>query len=131
MYFIKSKSEVSEKFKEFEARVFKDCGQQIGTLWSDNRGEYLSKEFRCYLKTKGIRHELTVPYSPEQNGVAERMNRTLMEAARSMMTDYRTNSGLRLWTQQHTSGIVLRQRPLGGTEHHMRSGMEKGLILDT
>ena len=91
IYVIKSKSEVPEKFKEFEARVHNVCGLQIGTLRSDNGGEYLSKEFRAYLKSKGIHHELTVPYSPEQNGVAERMNRTLMEMARSMMA----HAGLR------------------------------------
>ena len=103
VYFIKSKSEVPEKFKEFEARVFKDCGQQIGTLRSDNGGEYLSK---CYLKTKGIRHELKVPYSPEQNGVAERMNRTLMEAARSMMT----HAGLpdKFWAEAVDTAAYLR-----------------------
>ena len=39
----------------------------------------------CYLKSKGIRQELTVPHSPQQNGISERMNRTLMESARSMM----------------------------------------------
>ena len=85
VYFLRSKSEVPEIFKEFEARVSNDCGEQIGTLRSDNGGEYLSKEFRSYLKSKGIHHELTVPHSPQQNGVAERMNRTLLEAARSMM----------------------------------------------
>ena len=57
----------------------------IGTLRSDNGGEYLSKEFRAYLKSKDIHRQLTVPHSPEQNGVAERMSRTLMEMAWSMM----------------------------------------------
>ncbi len=85
VYFLNSKSEVPDKFKEYEARVFNDCSLRIGTLRSDNGGEYLSKEFNSYLKSKGIRHELTVPYSPQQNGVAERMNRTLMESTRSMM----------------------------------------------
>ena len=42
-------------------------------------------EFEAYLKSKQIHHELTVPHSPEQNGVAERMNCTLMETAQSMM----------------------------------------------
>ena len=46
----------------------------------------MSNEFEAYLKSKEIHHELTVPYSPEQNGVSERMNRTLMESARSMIT---------------------------------------------
>lgn len=81
VHFLNSKSKVPEKFKEFEARVFNDCGQQIGTLQSNNGGEYLSKEFRYYFKSRGIHHEL----SPEQNGIVERMNRTLMETARSMM----------------------------------------------
>ncbi len=85
VYFLKSKFEVPNKFKEYESRVFNDYGLRIGTLRSDNGGEYLSKEFTNYLKSKGIRQELTVPYSPQQNGVAERMNRTLMESARSVM----------------------------------------------
>ena len=78
VYFLifKSKSEVPDIFKEFEARVFRDCGERVGTLRSDNGGEYLSTEFRQYLKSAGIHHELTVPHSPQQNDVAERMNRT-------------------------------------------------------
>ena len=86
VYFMKNKSEVLQKFKEFEAVTTNECGQRIGTLRSDNGGEYISNEFQCYLKSKGIHHELTIPYTPEQNGVAERMNRTLMETACSMMS---------------------------------------------
>ncbi len=67
VYFIKEKSEVPEKFKEFELHTYNDCGLQVGTLRSDNGGEYLSKEFRAYLKSRIIRHELTVLYCPEQN----------------------------------------------------------------
>ena len=84
-YFLKRKSEVPSKFKEFEQRICNDCDQKISTLRSDNGGEYLSNEFKIYLKSKGLHHELTVPHCPEQNGVAERMNRTLMEMARSML----------------------------------------------
>ena len=85
VYFLKNKFEVPEKFKEFELCVHNDCGLKVGTLRSDNGGKYLSNEFKVYLKSKGINHELTVPHCPEQNGVAERMNRTLMEMACSMM----------------------------------------------
>ena len=53
--------------------------KKIKTLHSDNGGEYTSKEFEDYLKRYGIRHEHTVPKTPEQNGVAERMNRMLVE----------------------------------------------------
>ena len=59
---------------------------RIKTLRTDNGGEYTSTEFQNYLKEKGIRHELTVPESPQQNGVSERMNRTLVESARSIIS---------------------------------------------
>ena len=85
VYSLKRKSEVFEKYKEFEAIVTNECGQKIAALRTDNGGEYLSKEFEEYLKLKGIRHELTIAHTPEQNGVAERMNRTLMESARAMI----------------------------------------------
>ena len=85
VYFMKHKSEVFYKFIEFEASVTNDVCKAIGTLRTDNGGEYLSTELQNYLKKKGIRHELTVPHSPQQNGVAERMNRTLVESARSMI----------------------------------------------
>ncbi len=86
VYFLKYKSEVFEKFKEFEAAVTNETGTTIGTLRTDNGGEYLSAAFVDFLKSKGIRYELSVPHSPQQNGVAERMNRTLMESARSMIS---------------------------------------------
>lgn len=82
---MQQKSEVFEKFEEFEKLVTNDTGITVGALRSDNGGEYISSEFESYLKSKGIRHELTVSHIPQQNGVAERMNRTLMESARSMM----------------------------------------------
>ena len=85
VYFMRHKSEVLDKFKEFEARVTNKTGLEISTLRTDNGGEYVSKEFEEFLKSKGIRHELTVPYSPAQNGVAERLNHTLMESARTMI----------------------------------------------
>ena len=85
IYFMKHKSEVFAKFKEFEAEITNESSQKIGKLRTDNGGEYLSQEFEVYLKSKGIKHELTVPYSPEKNGVAERMNRTLAESAQAMI----------------------------------------------
>ena len=85
VYLMKHKSEALDKFKEFEAQVTNESGLSIGTLRTDNGGEYTSVEFENFLKSKGIKHECTVPYSTEQNGVAERLNHTLMESARSMM----------------------------------------------
>jgi hypothetical protein len=86
VYPMKYKSEVLEKFKEWEAAVTNQAECKIKTLRTDNGvSEYTSTEFQDFLKEKGIRHETTVPHSPQQNGVAERMNRTLQEAALSMI----------------------------------------------
>lgn len=53
VYFTKHKSEVFDKFKEFEATTTNEVGKAIGTLRTDNGGEYLSTEFQNYLKVKG------------------------------------------------------------------------------
>ena len=63
--------------------VEKSSGMKVKVLRTDNGGEYTSKEFEQYLKKQGRQHELTVPKTPHQNGVAERMNRTLVETIRS------------------------------------------------
>ena len=108
VYFLRHKSEVMEKFKEFEAGAMNASDRRIGTLCTDNGGEYLSKEFEYYLKFKGIRHELTVPHSPEQNGVAERMNRTLMESARAMMSHAKLPNSY--WAEAVSTAAYVRNR---------------------
>lgn len=108
VYLLKQKSEVFEKFKEFEAGATNECGLSIGTLRTDNGGEYLSKEFQDYLILKGIRHERTIPHTPEQNGVAERMNRTLQESARSMLTHAGLSNGY--WAEAVMTAAYLRNR---------------------
>ena len=87
MYVLKHKSQVFEKFLEWKAMVERSTGRKLKTLRTDNGGEYTSTQFGDYLRSEGIRHELTVPKTPEQNGVAERMNRTLIETVRSMLAD--------------------------------------------
>ena len=60
-------------------------GCKVGTLHSDRGGEYMSKDFNAFLADRGIKHQCTVPYTPQQNGVVERKNRSLMEMARCMV----------------------------------------------
>ena len=84
--FLKQKSEALEAFKQYEARLMRQHdGAKIKTVHSDRGGEYLSAEFDAYLKGQGITRELTVHDSPQQNGVAERLNRTLVELVRAML----------------------------------------------
>ena len=63
-----------------------NTGDRLVALRNDNGGEYTSKEFQSFLIEKGIAHLLSVAYCPQQNGVAERMNRTLMVRALSMIS---------------------------------------------
>jgi transposase InsO family protein len=61
--------------------------RNINILRSDNGGEYTSKEFVNFCKYLGIKRELTTPYNPQQDGVAERKNITIMEAVKTMIHD--------------------------------------------
>ncbi|GJP79042.1 hypothetical protein CLOP_g9292 [Closterium sp. NIES-67] len=60
---------------------------QIPAIRTDRGGEFLSKDFSTWLKNQGIRHSLTMPYSPAMNGIAERANRTLTETARGLLIE--------------------------------------------
>lgn len=60
-------------------RVERSSQRQLRTLRPDNDGEFVNAAFSEYLAMRGIRHETTVPYSSQQNGVAERANRTIVE----------------------------------------------------
>ena len=108
VYFMKQKSEVLNKFKEFESEVTNHAGLNILALRTDNGGEYTSHEFEAYLKLKGIRHELTVPYSPQQNGVAERLNRTLQETALSQIVH--ANLPKCFWADSIATACYVRNR---------------------
>jgi transposase InsO family protein len=87
VYFLKSKDEVFGKFKEFKALIENLSERNIKILRSDNGGEYTSKEFVNFCKDAEIKRELTTPYNPQQNGVAERKNKTIMEAMKTMIHD--------------------------------------------
>ena len=84
VYFMKEKAEVLEKFKEWKAEVENQTGRKIKYLRSDNGGEYKSCKFIKFCKVEGITRHFTVKKNPQQNGAAERMNRTLLERARCM-----------------------------------------------
>ncbi|GKU97061.1 hypothetical protein SLEP1_g10245 [Rubroshorea leprosula] len=86
IYLMKHKSESFEKFKEFRNEVEKQKGRNIKCLRSDRGGEYLSDEFKNYLRDNGILSQLTPPRTPQHNGVSERRNRTLLDMVRTMMS---------------------------------------------
>ena len=74
-------------FQEYRARAEKAGGEEIKSLRSDGGGEYINQQFQRSLKESGIQHRVSLPYSPSQNEIAERMNCTLMESARCILQD--------------------------------------------
>lgn len=105
-YMIKAKSEVFSKFLEFKSLAENQTGNKIKCLRTDNGGEYTSIELENYLKTNGIRHQTTVPYTPQQNGVAERTNRTLLERVRCML--FESNLDKRYWAEAMNTAVYLK-----------------------
>lgn len=87
VYFLKHKSEAPEVFTKFKALVENETGCKIKILRTDNGREYVNRKFKQILNDSGIKHQTTVPYNPQQNGLAERANRTIVERARSMLID--------------------------------------------
>ena len=71
-------------FKKWKALAKNETGKRLKCLRSDKGGEYCSKEFDSYYSHNGIHREKTVPRTPQENGVSERMNITIMEHARCM-----------------------------------------------
>ena len=104
--FSTAKNEAIENFKEFKESVENEFGLKIKALRSDRGGEYISEEFQDFLKENGIKSEPAAAYSPQQNGVAERLNRTLVEAARSMLTH--ANLSNAFWAEAISTSTYVR-----------------------
>ena len=77
-------------------------------LRSDNGGEYTSVEFMKHLKSEGVHHERTVPKNPQQNGVAEHLNRTLIEMTRAMLSGSILSRNL--WAEALSTAVYIRNR---------------------
>jgi transposase InsO family protein len=83
VYLIARKSEVFDCFRDLKGFVENKSGRKIKCLRSDGGKEYFSGQFNGYLQQMGIRREFSCRYTPEQNSVAERKNRSIVEAARA------------------------------------------------
>jgi transposase InsO family protein len=82
-----SKSDASSAIQAVFNRLANLTGQRVKAIRTDNGGEFLGSELSAYLSKAGIQHQKTAPYTPQQNGKAERLNKTLMTAARSLLAD--------------------------------------------
>ena len=105
---MKNKDEVFEKIKEFKDLVENLFEKRINILISDNGVEFTSSEFGKYCKEDGIKRELTIPYNPRQNGVAERKNRSIMEAMKAMIHDQ--DLPMYLWAEAARTTVYVQNR---------------------
>src|SRR5215216_1546181 len=97
VHIITYKTEVQEIFKRFSSRASTNFGVKIKHIRSDNGTEFKNTGLDDYLDQLGITHELSAPHTPQQNGVVERKNRTLVEMARTMLDEYKPH--LRFWPE--------------------------------
>ena len=108
VYVLKSKSEVLARFKEWKTLVERQSEHVVKVLRTDNGGEYISKAFDDFLSKHGIARQNSSPYTPQQNGVAERANRTIVEMARSMIHAQRL--GHEFWAEAVCNAVYVRNR---------------------
>lgn len=108
VYFLHNKDEVFEHFRNFKNLVENETNHKIKIIRSDNGGEFINYKLQAYLKENGIKHHTTVPYSPQQNGVAERANRTIVEKARCMLKDAGLDN--KFWAEAVNTAVYLKNR---------------------
>lgn len=88
--------------------------RRIKAMRSDNGTEFCNEKFTTLFKSSGIKHQKTVPHSPQQNGVAERMNRTLVEMAKCMLFD--ADLPKRFWAEAINMAAYIQNRILKANE---------------
>jgi hypothetical protein len=108
LYLLKHKDEVFSVFKSFHAMVNTQFSAKIQVLRSDNGGEYVNHQFHDYFNLHGILHETSCPQTPQQNGIAERKNRHILETARALLINAHAPS--RYWTDAVTTAVHLLNR---------------------
>lgn len=108
IYFLKKKSDVFEAFQNFKSHAENHTGEKIKFLQTDNGSEYCSRQFDDYLAKNGIRRRLSVAHTPQQNGVSERKNRTLVEMARCQLIQSKLSPSF--WAEAVSTANYIRNR---------------------
>jgi transposase InsO family protein len=90
VFFLHDNSEVSSIFNKFAKKAQNEFDCKIKKIRSDNQKEFENTNIHEYCDEIGIKHELSATYTPQQNGVVERNNRTFINLARTMIDEYNT-----------------------------------------
>ena len=114
MTLLRTKDEAAAALEEVIQLFETQLGKKVKQIRSDGGGEYLNHTMAAYCSSKGILHQKTTAYSPQQNGVAERLNRTLLDRTRAMLAD--SGLSLRYWGEAIMTANYLRNR--SPSKHH-------------
>ncbi|UYV71408.1 hypothetical protein LAZ67_8003037 [Cordylochernes scorpioides] len=106
--FLSSKLETFDIIRSFIEEIEKEKEIKVKQLRSDNGKEFTNNQMTQYLKGKGIKHQLTNVYTPQQNGISERYNRTLIEGTRALLID--SQLPLRYWAETMSTFAYLKNR---------------------
>ncbi|KAK1694672.1 hypothetical protein QYE76_011369 [Lolium multiflorum] len=125
VYFLKTKDETQQIFIDFATEVQRQHNLLIMAIRSDNGSEFKNYTLNDFLSDEGIRHQYSAAYTPQQNSVAERKNRTLMDMARSMMAEYK--SRYNFWAEAistacHSSNRLYLRKGLNKTPYEILTG---------
>jgi transposase InsO family protein len=90
VFFLQDKSETQGTLKRFLRRAQNEFKLKVKKIRSDNGSEFKNLQVEEYLKVEGVKHEFSAPYTPQQNGVVERKNKTLIDMARTMLEEFKT-----------------------------------------
>ncbi|XP_020263269.1 uncharacterized protein LOC109839251 [Asparagus officinalis] len=108
VYFLRLKSEAFTVFQKFKAMVERQTDLEIKKIRSNRDGEYTSAEFEDYCSNLGIEMQTTCPYTPQQNGVVERKNRTIVEMAKSLL--HEKNLPYKFWGESVNIAVYILNR---------------------
>lgn len=110
IYFMKNKNEVFQHFKDYKVKVENLLERKIKILRTDNGGEFCNSQFDGFLGNCGIIHQKTNAYTPEQNGLSERMNRTIVEKARCLLFEAVLDK--KFWAEATNTAVYLQNRTI-------------------
>ena len=108
VYLLRTKDEAFDMFKKYKTEVENQLERKIKVLRSDRGGEYFSDNFNTFCEEHGIIHQCTAPYTPQQNGLAERKNRTLQEMINCMLNNAKLP--LNLWGEALYTACYIHNR---------------------
>jgi transposase InsO family protein len=90
VFFLQEKSQTQETLKRFLRQAQNEFELRIKKIRSGNGTKFKNSQIKGFLEEEGIKHEFSSPYTPQQNGVVVRKNRTLLDMARTMLNEYKT-----------------------------------------